>query len=81
MSPNTILNLDLTKEQLELCQMLINCFGDGQHPFADDKTINFFTIPYLKSIINKEEIVNTKHKQNKETLNTYNSIVQVLSRF
>jgi hypothetical protein len=48
---------DLTKEQRELSCSIINNFGSGQHPVADDNTIDGFTISYLKEIIAKKKFI------------------------
>lgn len=58
MKPKDTLHFkDLTKEQRELSCSIINNFGSGQHPVADDNTIDGFTVSYLKSIFNKKKFI------------------------
>jgi len=51
---------DLSKEQRELSCSIINGFGSGGHPVADDSTIDGFTVSYLKSILTKKKFLNAK---------------------
>ena len=52
---------DFTAEQKGLACSIINRFGDGQHPVADEQTIDGFTTSYLKSILNKKKFLNAKN--------------------
>jgi hypothetical protein len=48
---------DLSKEQRELACSIINRFGTGGHPVADEQTIDGFSVSYLKSILNKKKFI------------------------
>ena len=41
-----------TTEQKELAASIINHFGTGGHPVADEHTIDGFSVSYLKTILN-----------------------------
>jgi hypothetical protein len=58
----TLDSLNLSKEQKEFTASVINRFGSTQHPCADDQTINYFTIPYVKGILNKKKFIQQRDK-------------------
>lgn len=49
-----------TDERLLLCS-IINHFGDGGHPVADDQTIDGFMVSYIVDILNKKEFLDSMH--------------------
>lgn len=56
----TLKDITLTSEQQELLCSIINVFGTGQHPYADDKSLPYFTSEYIKEILETEEFVNAQ---------------------
>jgi hypothetical protein len=46
-----------TPEQKKFTCSLINNIGDGQHPYADSKSFDFFTIEYVKELIDKALLI------------------------
>ena len=45
---STLQSIMFTVEQQKFISQLINNFGDGQHPYADDLTLDFFTVEYVQ---------------------------------
>jgi len=43
--------ITFTFEQRELLCSIINVFGTGEHPYADDKTLPYFTKEYVKGLV------------------------------
>lgn len=52
---NTLAKLNLTDNEKILAADIINRFGDGQHPVADNNNIVGFAIYYMKEIIMKRD--------------------------
>lgn len=50
-----IRDIDFSGDELEFLMGLINNLGSGQHPWADSKTIESFTIKYVMDILNKNK--------------------------
>lgn len=73
--------LNLNTEQKDLMSMLINIFGDGQHPFADRDSIDYFSVSYLKEILSNEELIAGKVKQTKEILAILESVEDILKNY
>ena len=48
------------EEEKELICSIINKFGSGQHPVASLKTVDVFTVSYLKEILKKKKFINSK---------------------
>ena len=71
----------LDENQKQLLAMIINLFGEGMHPFADDITINDFSVSYAKEILAKEEFRATIPKQKKEYKDLLKSIEEVLKEY
>jgi hypothetical protein len=46
----------LTEQQKTFISGMINLYGDGQHPFADSNTFKYFSIEYVKELIEKPEL-------------------------
>ena len=70
--------LNLNQEQKNIACVLINSFGTGEHPFADNNTIDNFTISYLKEIILNPDLIKSKEKQTTENLVLFDSLEKVL---
>lgn len=51
---STLHFISFNQDQRELICSIINRFGSGQHPYADDNTFSGFTISYLKEILEKK---------------------------
>lgn len=49
----TLHHLNLNDDEKEFAANVINLYGNGQHPWADDRTIDGFAINYLKELFNK----------------------------
>ena len=58
----TLAHLGLDKEEKGMAASIINRFGEGQHPHAENSTINGFAVSYLKDIIKSDEFVEAKPK-------------------
>lgn len=50
-----IRDIDFSGDELEFLMGLINNLGSGQHPWADSKTVESFTIKYVMDILNKNK--------------------------
>ena len=53
---------------------IINVFGSGQHPVADNQSINGFTVSYLKTIMNSERFMVATAKLSKDERSLINII-------
>ena len=53
-------NVCLTGEEREFIISLIENFGDGTHPCADENNIGFFTVEYVKDLLVDEEYLHNK---------------------
>lgn len=49
----TLKHLNLNDEEIKFASYIINHHGSGQHPVADEQTINGFTIEYLQELLIK----------------------------
>ena len=47
---DTLHFIEMTKEQKELSCSIINRFGTGQHPVADESTYDGFAVDYLREL-------------------------------
>jgi len=56
---STLNNLNFNTAEKELICSIINRFGSSDHPYADDKTFEYFTISYLKEILSKKKFKNS----------------------
>jgi len=50
----------LTPEQKVLLCQIINNFGSDQHPFANNDTLPYFTVEYVKELLQSEEVQNAR---------------------
>lgn len=50
--------ITFTKDQQEFICTMINIFGDGQHPYADERSFKYFTQEYVKELLNREKVTN-----------------------
>lgn len=73
--------LNLNDEQKDLISMLINIFGDGIHPFADNDSIDKFSVSYLKEILVNSTLIKGKIKQTKEVLIILKSVEEILKKY
>jgi hypothetical protein len=46
---------EFNQEQRGLTCSIINRFGSGGHPVADEENLDGFTVSYLKEILNKKK--------------------------
>ena len=51
-----------TQEQKEMLCSIINRFGDGGHPVANADNLDYFTVSYLKEILNKKNFIASTDK-------------------
>jgi hypothetical protein len=49
----TLHHLNLTDDEKRFANFVINHYGSGQHPVADEHTFDGFAIEYLKELLNK----------------------------
>ena len=56
----TLKHLNLNDEEIKFASYIINHHGSGQHPVADEQTINGFTIEYLQELLIKVTEKNPK---------------------
>lgn len=54
---DTLHFIEMTKEQKELSCSIINRFGTGQHPVADESTYDGFAVDYLRELLLKPEFL------------------------
>jgi hypothetical protein len=54
----TLHHIDFTESERKFLCEIINRYGSGQHPIADEQTIDGFTISYVKDIINRDKFKN-----------------------
>jgi hypothetical protein len=66
--------IKFTEDELNLLCAIINNFGTDQHPIADENSINFFTIDYVKELIETEHFIKAKSKMNSLGKNLLKSI-------
>jgi len=59
----------LTAPQKTFISGMINMYGDGQHPFADNNTFKYFTIDYVKKLTEKSKVQANLSPIGKEMLN------------
>jgi len=59
----------LTEPQKTFISGMINMYGDGQHPFADSNTFNYFTIEYVQELTEKPEVLANLSPIGVQTLN------------
>lgn len=52
---NHIRDIDFSDDELEFLMGLINNLGNGQHPWADSKTVGLFTTKYVKQLLDKNK--------------------------
>jgi hypothetical protein len=50
--------IEFNQEQRDMICAIINTFGDGQHPWADNSTFSSFTLSYLKQVLNRKKFKN-----------------------
>ena len=48
--------VDLTITEKNFITTMINVLGDGQHPYCDEKSFDYFTIDYVKKILNSSKL-------------------------
>jgi len=53
----TLQDITLTKEQREMLCSIINVFGTGEHPYADNDTLPNFTKEYIKGLLVTEKFI------------------------
>ena len=53
LTKNNVDDVNFSADELEFLMALINNMGDGQHPWADSKTIGLFKIDYVKKLLAK----------------------------
>jgi hypothetical protein len=51
----------LTPEQKVLLCQIINKFGGSDHPFADNYSLPYFTVNYIKEILKSPELTEAKN--------------------
>jgi len=71
--------LSLNIKQKDMVCTIINCFGTGGHPFCDNRTFNYFTISYLKKLINSAKFKCSCSNFTKEGKEIYKSIELALN--
>lgn len=49
-------DIDFTQEEKGFISSVINRYGKGGHPVCDDKTFPFFTISYVKPLVNSVDL-------------------------
>ena len=75
----TLHHLNLNKDEKDFAAFIINHYGSSQHPWADDRTIDGFTINYLKELLIKtnngspmlSDVAKNLHKSITEKIETY----------
>lgn len=74
----TVSEISLNADQQGLMCSIINRFGGGQHPIADGNSLNYFTIDYVKKILNGKKFLKAKEnlsQKGKEILETITGLL------
>ena len=58
----TLHHIDFSKSERDMLCSIINRYGDGQHPVADEQTIDGFMVSYIVDILNKKEFIDAMFK-------------------
>ncbi len=53
----TLHHINFTKTERQLLSSIINRYGDGQHPVADETNIDGFAVSYVKDIVVRKEFI------------------------
>lgn len=75
----TLKHLNLNDEEKKFAAHIINHYGSGQHPIADERTTDGFTIKYLKDLLTKA--VNQSPKMSDFALGLVKSIEEKIEKY
>ncbi len=75
----TLKHLNLNDEEKKFAAHIINHYGSGQHPIADEHTIDGFAIKYLKELLTKA--VNQSPKMNDFAKGLVKSIEEKIEKY
>ena len=70
----TINNIRFTPTEKDFLIKVINYFGTGQHPVADEKTIQFFNLEYIIEIFESKEFQDNISNLNSKGKRIYENV-------
>jgi len=78
-SMSKLKDLNLSDDDKGMAASIINNFGDGQHAWADEHTIDFFAISYLKDLITRKKFIKAKTNLSPKGIDALKSLEEKLN--